>query len=67
MNLLTLPRAEAERLAYAEGFAQTAELFARLGDLEGVLRGLIEAVANGDFETIAQRADRASYVLGATK
>lgn len=33
-NLMTLPAADAERIAYAEGFAGTAELFARIVELE---------------------------------
>lgn len=34
LNLMTLPAADAERIAYAEGFAGTAELFARIAELE---------------------------------
>lgn len=34
IDLLRLPASEAERLAYAEGFTGTAELFARIVDLE---------------------------------
>jgi hypothetical protein len=34
IDLLTLPAAEAERLAYAEGFTMAAELFARIAALE---------------------------------
>ena len=34
IDLLRLPASEAERLAYAEGFIGTAELFARIVDLE---------------------------------
>ena len=34
IDILRLPASEAERLAYAEGFYGTAELFARIVDLE---------------------------------
>ncbi len=34
IDLMKLPASEAERLAYAEGFTGTAELFARIVDLE---------------------------------
>lgn len=34
IDLLRLPASEAERLTYAEGFIGTAELFARIVDLE---------------------------------
>ena len=34
INLLKLPTADAERLAYAEGFTGTATLLARLADAE---------------------------------
>ena len=34
MNLLTLESSEAERIAYAEGFALAAELFMRIDDLQ---------------------------------
>ena len=34
IDLLRLPANEAERLAYAEGFYGTAELFARIVDLK---------------------------------
>ena len=34
LNLMTLPAVDAERIAYAEGFAGTAELFARIAELE---------------------------------
>ena len=36
-HLLSLPAADAERLAYAEGFADTAQLFARLADMQKAL------------------------------
>jgi regulator of replication initiation timing len=37
MNLNTMTTSERERLAYAEGFVQTAKLFARLDDMHHAL------------------------------
>lgn len=37
IDLMALPAPEAERLAYAEGFANTARLFARIDDLQHAL------------------------------
>ena len=37
LDLLTLPAPDAERLAYAEGFTDTAQLFARLADMQKAL------------------------------
>lgn len=37
LDLMTLPAADAERLAYAEGFKGTATLFARIDDLQRAL------------------------------
>lgn len=42
LNLLNLPATEAERLAYAEGFIGTAELFARIAELEAERDALAE-------------------------
>ena len=42
MNLLNLPAADAERLAYAEGFTTAAELFARSAELEAERDALAE-------------------------
>lgn len=39
LDLMKLPAPDAERLAYAEGFTGTAELFARLADLQKALGG----------------------------
>ena len=50
INLMNLPAEEAERLAYAEGFTGTAELFARLSVAECTLahyREALEAIAHG--------------------
>lgn len=45
MNLNTMTTAERERLAYAEGFVETAKLFARLDDMHHALG---ESVADMD-------------------
>ena len=37
IHLLSLPAHEAERLAYSEGFTNTARLFARLADMQHAL------------------------------
>lgn len=37
LDLMTLPAADAERLAYMEGFKGTATLFARIDDLQRAL------------------------------
>ena len=34
IDFMTLPAADAERMAYSEGFVTAAELFARIADLE---------------------------------
>ena len=44
IDLLRLPASEAERLAYAEGFTGTAELFARIVDLEHEVKKLQDEV-----------------------
>ncbi len=44
IDLLRLPANEAERLAYAEGFTGTAELFARIVDLEHKIKRLQDEV-----------------------
>lgn len=58
MNLEKLTAAEAERLAYAEGFEGTARLFARIDNLQ---RALGQAVAA--LEEIKGMPDR--YRTGA--
>lgn len=44
LDLMTMPPEEAERLAFAEGFTQTAALFARLADAERERDELAEEV-----------------------
>lgn len=44
IDLLRLPASEAERLAYAEGFTGTAQLFARIVDLEDEVKRLQDEI-----------------------
>lgn len=44
LNLMELETEEAERLAYAEGFTQTAAIFGRLADAERERDALAEEV-----------------------
>jgi hypothetical protein len=44
IDLLRLPPEEAERLAYAEGFTGTAQLFARIVDLEHEVKHLQDEI-----------------------
>lgn len=53
LDLMTLPAAEAEALAYAEGFTGTARLFARIADLQ---KALGEAVA--EIESLKNTRDQ---------
>ena len=46
MNIQTLTTEERERLAYAEGYTETAELFAQLEDTERELGTLIDKTEN---------------------
>lgn len=48
MNLSTLTIEERERLAYAEGFTETAELFRRIADLERLLAEVLEYIEDGN-------------------
>lgn len=49
-DLITIPATEAERLAYSEGFTRTAELFARIADLEST-----QAVLDQEIENLQAR------------
>ena len=64
-NLENLPAADAERLAYAEGFVGTARLFARLDDLQRALGAataelsdLQRRIFEADEESDAARIER---------
>ena len=65
-HLLSLPAADAERLAYAEGFTGTATLFARIDDLQRALGAataeltdLQRRIFESDEQTDAARIERA--------
>ena len=53
IDLTKLPPADAERIAYAEGFTGVGELFARISDLEHAIYALIDAIEEGDPQKIA--------------
>ena len=53
IDLTKLPPADAERIAYAEGFTGVGELFARISDLEHAIYVLIDAIEEGDPQKIA--------------
>ena len=42
IDLMKLPASDAERIAYAEGFTGTAELFGRIAALEHLLKIALE-------------------------
>ena len=56
-DLMTIPATEAERLAYAEGFTRTAELFARIADLEATQAVLDQEIENLQAELKMAHAD----------
>lgn len=57
LDLMTLPAPEAERLAYAEGFAGTARLFARIADLQKALGETLAEAENLREENEILRAE----------
>jgi hypothetical protein len=59
IDLMKLPAPEAERLAYAEGFTQTAALFARIADLQKALGETVAENENLRAELYAAKHDRA--------
>ena len=63
IDLTKLPPADAERIAYAEGFAGVGDLFARVSDLEHAISLLIDAIEEGDPQKIALVAMQAQEVL----
>lgn len=46
IDLLKIPASDAERIAYAEGFAMAAELFARIADLEAEREALLQEITD---------------------
>jgi hypothetical protein len=59
IDLMKLPAPEAERLAYAEGFTQTAALFARIADLQKALGQTVAENENLRADLYAAKHDRA--------
>ena len=53
IDLTKLLPEDAERIAYTEGFTGTAQLFARISDLEHAISLLIDAIEEGDPQKIA--------------
>lgn len=50
IDLMTLPAGEAEKIAYAEGFAGTARIFARLEDMQRALGEATAEIENLKYE-----------------
>lgn len=46
IDLMKIPASEAERLAYAEGFTGTAELFKRIAELEAERDALLQEITD---------------------
>lgn len=57
MNLNTMTTAERERLAYAEGFVETAKLFARLDDMHHALGVSLGDDLNDSHERVQELID----------
>lgn len=62
IDLMTIPATEAERLAYAEGFTRTADLFARIADLELERDQLNDAVEALEAELVVAYKDRINAI-----
>ena len=58
IDLMTIPADEAERVAYSEGFTRTADLFARIADLELERDQLNDAVEGLEAELVVAYKDR---------
>lgn len=66
IDLMKLPATDAERLAYAEGFTGTAELFGRIAAMEAAAYALLGEleVLGGDLDPgIIQAANQLREVL----
>jgi len=57
MNLNTMTTAERERLAYAEGFVETAKLFARLDDMHHALGRALSDDLSDEAELLEQHQE----------
>lgn len=58
LDLMILPAAEAEALAYAEGFTGTARLFARIADLQKALGEATNEIEQLKTDLYAARYER---------
>ena len=56
-DLMTLPAPDAERIAYAEGYPGTAQLFARIADLQKALGDSVAEIENLKNERDQLQAD----------
>jgi hypothetical protein len=59
IDLMKLPAAEAEALAYSEGFTGTAALFARIADLQKALGEAVNEIEQLKTDLHAARHERA--------
>jgi hypothetical protein len=59
IHLLSLPAAEAERIAYSEGFTMAAELFARIAELEAERDALAEELEQVKADLFIAQRERA--------
>jgi hypothetical protein len=59
LDLMKLPAAEAEALAYSEGFTGTAALFARIADLQKALGEATNEIEQLKTDLYAARHERA--------
>lgn len=67
IDLMRLPAVDAERIAYAEGFAGTAELFARVAELEAQVQALearLEEVEDAAADDSLARWERENGPVG---
>ena len=69
IDLTKIPASDAERIAYAEGFTGTAELFARIAELERAAYALLGEldVLGGDLDPgVIQAANKLREVANET-
>lgn len=69
IDLMKIPASDAERIAYAEGFTGTAELFGRIAALEAAAFALLGEldVLGGDLDPgIIEAADKLRGVANET-
>ena len=59
LDLMKLPAVEAEAIAYSEGFAGTAALFARIADLQKALGEAVNEIEQLKTDLYAAQHERA--------